>query len=199
MSGTEYNETSEMDNAEWPGEYNEAYPDYSDANWGEARRRGPPPVRTAPRQSTYNPSSRGAGAGGPFAPLAQVNALARSLNQQIATNSAAIRQVDTRVRNVITEQGRQGAALRREIADRRRETSALQRDLQFTRELAAVIPLIQSAAGPTSAIGQILPLAFLLPSDFLGSATGSGGANTGLLGGNNIVALGVIAATLLRP
>jgi hypothetical protein len=203
MSGSEYNESAEMDSAEWPGEYNEAYGDYSDASWNEARRRTPPPpVRTASRPSTYSPPMRGGTAGGPYASQQALNALRVQFNQQMTTNSNAIRQIDGRVRNVITEQGRQGAALRREIADRRRETATLQRDLQFTRELAAVIPFIQQAAGPGSGIAQLLPLVFLLPSDTLGSAlggSGTTGGSPGLLGGNNIVALGVIAATLLRP
>ena len=185
----EYADTTESESAEWPGESGEAYGDYSEAGWGEARRR-PPPVRTAPRPTTYRPS----GGGGDYVRKAEFASFMARTNAALTTNSAAIKQVDSRVRGVIAEQGRQGAALRREIAERKKETESLRRDVQFTRELAAVIPLI-SAANPR--IGQVLPLAFLLPSDFLGG-TGTSGSSGGVLGGNNLVAIGVIAATLLR-
>jgi len=191
-------DNTEMESAEWQGEYNESYPDYNEAMWSEARRRSPPPpVRTAPRQSAYTP--RPSGPAG-YVTQAQLQAALARVNAQMTTNSNAIRMVDGRVRQVIGEQGRQSAALRREVADRRRETEGLRRDLQFTRELSAVIPLIQ-AANPR--IGSVLSLAHLLPSDFLGGYGGGGGGGggttgSGAFGGNNLVAIGVIAATLLR-
>ena len=191
----EYSDTAEMENTEWSGESGKSYPDYSDASWGEAaRRRPPPPVRTAPRQSAYTP--RPSGTSG-YVTQAQLQAALARVNQQMSTNSNAIRAVDGRVRNVIAEQGRQTVALRKEISDRRKDTDALRRDLQFTRELSAVIPLI-AASSPK--LGALLPLAHLLPSDFLGNTGlgGSGSSSSSTLGGNNLVAIGVIAATLLK-
>jgi hypothetical protein len=193
----EYADTAEFESAEWPGEsseaYGEAYPEYSEA-WGEAqRRRRPPPVRTAPRQSSYAPRPSGAG----YVTQTQFATQVSRFNAALATNSAAIKQVDGRVRGVMSEQQRQGMALRREIAERKKETAALQQRVTYVSELAAVIPLVTANASPT--VQAIAPLAFLLPPDWLtGGTNGSGsGSGSSLLGSNNVVAIAVIAATLL--
>ena len=156
----------------------------------EARRQ-PPPVRTAPRQSAYTP--RTTGTTNPVS-QAQLAAFGARVTQQIGVNSTAIRTLDGRVRGVISDQGKQGAALRKEIMDRKKATDKLTGDLKSTRELGAIVGLI-SASGGTSTIARLAPLIFLVPPEtFSGYSPGSPSPG-GVLGGeNNLVALIAVAA-----
>jgi hypothetical protein len=167
----------------------EAYPDYNEAQWGEARRPMPRPVPTAPRRNAYSPPRQVTNS--PVTQQQLQQALAR-VSAQITTNSNAIRTVDGRVRSVTAEQGRQTAALRKEVSDRRKEAETLRRDLQSTRELSALLPLV---APPGTTLGNIAPLAHLLPSDTWGG-TGIGGSSSGGLlgGGSGLIALIAIAS-----
>jgi hypothetical protein len=191
----EYIDVAEYEpNAESSGEWAESpyeseYSEYAEAR--PQRRRPSPPVKTAPRQSAYSP--RPSGTGAPVTQQQLQAALAR-VSQQIGVNSNAIKTVDGRVRGVVAEQGRMGGALRKEMADRKKDTDGLRRDLQSTRELSALIPLV---AQPGTTLGNIAPLAHLLPSDTFsggGGSGGSGGTGSSLLGGSGIVALIAIAA-----
>lgn len=195
----EYTDTAEYEpNVENYGEWSESpyegeYADYSEARPQQRRRPPSPPVKTAPRQSAYSPRPSGT-----TAPVTQQQlqaALAR-VSQQIGVNSNAIKTVDGRVRGVVAEQGRMGGALRKEIADRRKDADKLRRELQSTRELSALIPLV---APPGTTLGNLAPLAHLLPSETFTGGGGSGGGDSGtmgssLLGGSGIVAMIAIAA-----
>ena len=169
---------------------------YGESGYGEARRRPRParPVRTAPRQSAYR--ARPTGTAAPVT-QAQLQAALARVSQQIGVNSNAVRTLDGRVRGAVAEQGRMGAALRKMTADRRRETDGLRRELQSSRELSALIPLV---APPGTPFGNIAPLAHLLPSETWGgaatAASGSspGGTGSSLFGGSNVIALIAIAA-----
>ena len=195
---SEYTDVAEYElNAESSGEWAETPYDSEYTEYGEARaprRRPAPPVRTAPRQSAYSP--RPSGTGAPVTQQQLQAALAR-VSQQIGVNSNAIKTVDGRVRGVVAEQGRMGGALRKEMADRKKDTDGLRRELQSTRELSALIPLV---AQPGTTLGNIAPLAHLLPSETFtgggggGGTGGSGGTGSSLLGGSGIVALIAIAA-----
>jgi hypothetical protein len=187
IESMEYSDSAENESyGDSSGEYNEA--SYGEAGYGEARR--PSPVRTAPRQSAYTPRPSGTSA-----PVTQVQlqaALAR-VSQQIGTNSNAIKTVDGRVRGLATEQGRITTGLRKEVTDRKKDADALRRDLQSTRELSALLPLV--TAGQTGPIATLAPLLFLLPPGTLtGGGSGDASSNSGsLLGGNNLVAIAAIA------
>jgi hypothetical protein len=194
----EYSDVAEYEpNAEAFGEWGESPYESEYAEYAEARpprrRPAPGPVRTAPRQSAYSPRPSGT-----TAPVTQQQlqaALAR-VSQQIGVNSNAIKTVDGRVRGVVAEQGRMGGALRKEIADRKKDAEGLRRELQSTRELSALIPLV---APPGTTLGNLAPLAHLLPSETFtggggGGGSGSGGTGSSLLGGSGIVAMIAIAA-----
>jgi hypothetical protein len=127
---------------------------------------------------------------------AQLQAALARVSQQIGVNSNAIKTVDGRVRGAVAEQSRMGAALRKMMTDRKKETDGLRRELQSTRELSALIPLV---APPGTTLGNLAPLAHLLPSEtWGGGSTAANGASPGvgssLFGGSNIIALIAIAA-----
>jgi hypothetical protein len=189
MNG-EYETIGEYEAESFP-EY-EAYPgEYSgEAAWPEARR-PMSAVRTAPRQSAYVP--RPTGTTNPVT-QAQLQAALSRVNSQMTINSNAIKTVDTRLRGVSADVGRQGAALRKEITDRKKANDSMRREMQSTRELGAVVGLLAAQGGT---IGTIAPLALLLPPDTLGlggpSSTDSG-TSSSLLGGSSLVPIVVIAA-----
>ena len=189
---SEYAENTEYESSEAYPEYSEAYPEYSEASWGEARRRPTPSVRTAPRQSAYVP--RPTGTSNPVT-QAQLQAALARVSSQIGVNSNAIKTVDNRLRGATAEIGRQGGALRKEIADRKKVTDGIRREMQSTRELGAVVGLLAAQGGP---LGTVAPLGLLLPPETLGLSGGassdSGGTSSSLLGGGSLVPVIAIAA-----
>ena len=156
---------------------------------GEARRIRP--IKTAPRQSAFTPRATSSPS---YVTQVQLQTALARVSQQIGVNSTAIKTLDGRVRGTAAEQGRLGAGLRKETADRKKESDTLRRNLESTRELSALLPLV-AKSGTT--LGNLAPLAFLLPPDVLGGATGgsSSGSSSGILGGgSSVVALIAIAA-----
>lgn len=124
-------------------EYDESYDEYDeyDESYDEAVRRPTArraPVRTAPRGSAYKPRPT---ATGPVTQAQLKEALA-VVSRQVATNSTAIKTIDGRVRGVTTEQARTTAMLRKEIVDRKKDQETFKKELQSTRELAALLPII---------------------------------------------------------
>jgi hypothetical protein len=131
----------------------------------EARRSaGRPPVRPSGGGNAYRsrPNNN-------FVSQAQLQAALGRVSGQITTNSNAIKTVDSRVRNVTAEQVRVTGALRKEMSDRKKETEAVRKELQSTREMAVILPLI---AGNN-------PLVGLLALGFGGSGFGGGGSTPG--------------------
>jgi hypothetical protein len=195
---SEYTENAEYDSSESYPEYSEAYPEYSEANWGEAKRRPSTPVRTAPRQSAYTP--RPTGTSNPVT-QAQLQAALARVSSQIGVNSNAIKTVDNRLRGATTELGRQGGALRKEVADRKKVTDGIRREMQSTRELGALVGILAAQGGT---LGTVAPLALLLPPEILGlsaASSDSGGTSNSLLGGGGLVPIIAIAAAagLIHP
>lgn len=137
---------------------------------------------------------------GNYVTQTQLQTAVARLTGQITTNSRAIKAVESRTNTIGAEQTRQSAALRKEIADRKKATDGLRNDLQQTKQIAALLPLIsqpssiQAFVAPTSGapatqqaqvlvasnntLNTLLPL-LLLTGD---SSSGSGG---GLLGGSD--------------
>lgn len=181
----EYNDSAEYGPSEWSGENSEAWGDSSEA-WGEARRRSAP-VRTAPRQSAYSP--RPSGAGAPVT-QAQLQAALARVSQQIGVNSTAIKTVDGRMRSLSTEQDRLQASVKKDMAERKKELETVRRELQSTRELSALIPMI---APPGTKLGSIAPLLHLVPGDILGTTLGGSSSGSGAPGGSNLLAIAAIA------
>lgn len=182
----------ETESADYEAEYSDyeaSYPDYSEAGWGEAKRR--PPVKPSGGKNAYSPP-RSAGGDRPVTQSQLKEALGK-VSQQISLNSNAIKTVDGRVRGVTEDQKKLGAFVRKETADRKKELEAVKRDLQQTKELSAIIPMVtHNMTGP---IATLAPLLHLIPADTLnsgGAGSGSGSSNS-LLGGSNLLAIAAIA------
>jgi hypothetical protein len=177
--------------SDWPGDSDDAY-DESDEGWGEARRRQRP-VRTSTGRNTYSP--RPSGASQPVT-QAQLQAALARVSQQITVNSGAIKTLDGRVRGVAADQNKLSALVRKDSAERKKGLDTVRRDLQQTRELSALIPLV-TYSDPTGPLARLAPLLFLLPSDALNGGSSSSSPSTGssdsLLGGSNLLAIAAIA------
>ncbi len=124
---------SEADGESWADAADEV-----DEALDEARRGGRrPPVRTSGGGNTYRPRPNNN-----FVTQAQLQAALGRVSGQIATNSTAIKTVDGRVRGLTSEQVRVTSALRKEIAERKKDAEAVRREIQSTREMAAILPIV---------------------------------------------------------
>jgi hypothetical protein len=100
-------------------------------------RRRPPAIRTpSPRSSFTQRTSPSAASQG------QVQAAARNLDAKIETLTNAVKALESRTNTVVAEQTRLGALVRKEITDRRKGTDGLRADLQQTKMLAVLLPLL---------------------------------------------------------
>jgi predicted RNase H-like nuclease (RuvC/YqgF family) len=117
----------------------------------EERSRGrAPAVRTPTRQSSFvqratpTPASQ-----------TQVQSATRNLDAKIETLSNAVKALETRTNTLAAEQDRQTAALRKEISERTKSADATRADLQQTKMLAVLLPLLtQESVDATDASGR---------------------------------------------
>lgn len=98
-------------------------------------RRRPP--RTAGGRNLYSPRPSSNNV-----TQAQLAAALAKVGEQIRTNSNAIATLNTRVETVATEQAKQNAAIRKEIADRRKTDDTLGRNIKQKLELLTILPLL---------------------------------------------------------
>jgi hypothetical protein len=177
------------DSAEAVGEAGEAW----NETWGEAyptEARRPPPVRPAPRTSSYAPRPTGGQA--PVTKSEFQSTIAR-LDAKMGTNSRAIAEVDTRARSAIAEVQRQNAAVRKEIDARRKAADSLRGDLQDTRETAAIAQIVANA-NPGTLISTLAPFLLFLPPGTISGSSGSSGSSSSL-GSTGVVLLAALAAS----
>lgn len=193
---TEY----DTENADYDSEYAEgpydSFPDWPEAGgWGEAKKKGGPPVKPSGGKNAYAPPKSGTDR--PVTQSQLKEALGK-VSQQITLNSTAIKTVDGRVRGVTEDQKKLGAFVRKETADRKKELDKVRSDLQQTKELSAILPMITSAM-PAGPITTLAPLLHLLPGDTLsggagGTSSSSNSSSSGsLLSGSNLIAIAAIA------
>jgi hypothetical protein len=165
-------ELDELDEA-FDEAYDEAY-DENDEGYDEAvRSRRPmrrPPVSTAGRRNAYRPRPDTGGV-----TQAQLKAALERVSAQIGTNSKAIKTVDGRVRGIASEQTRMTSALRKEVADRKKDGEVMRKEIQSAKELSVILPLI---AKDNPVIGL---LALSGGLGFGGSGSGGGDSTGNLL------------------
>lgn len=155
-----------------------------------SRPRGPA-VRTPPRQSSFaqRPAPTAAS-------QSQVQTATRNLDAKIETLSAAVKALETRTNTLAAAQDRQAAALRKEILERRKSIDATRSDLQQTKMLAVLLPMLtQESVDTTDATGRqvkvvtqsqnqlasILPF-LLLTQSSVGTDGGKGPFGDGIMG-----------------
>jgi hypothetical protein len=162
-----------------------------EADFGEAPRRVSR-VRPARPGTLFTPRPTGN-----YVTQVQLQAAMQKVEKQIQDNAKAITQVNGRLNTISTEQSKIVAAVKKESAERKKDTDALKRELQQTRELTAILPLLSapksqaltSDAGGLPAGTKVLvdggdTLSTLLPLLLLGGLGGSSGGG-GLLGGGS--------------
>lgn len=189
MSSSEYYTPGE---AEYP-EYAEYDGESFDEDYSEARPRPrarnlrpivPPAAKTA-YQARPSPSN---------VTQAQLQAALARVSAQINSGAAAVKAVDVRVRGVAGETERNSSALRREIADRKKEILGVRKDLQSTREMSAMIPLLSSlgGGGPMAAVMPMLLMGGDV-SNSDGNGSGGGTSGGGLFGGGSTGMIAMLA------
>lgn len=173
----EYDEYDEFDEL---SEYDEAAP----------RRRKPnrAPLKTAARGNAMVKPPRGG-----LASKAELDATAKKLDARIATNSTALKTLESRHRASEAEMGRISAALKKEIVIRKKQTTQVKTGLDESRQISMILPLIMANAAPGDKIAQMLPI-LMYSGAFSGS--GMGGSGTGNDNGMMMMAL---ALTLGQP
>jgi hypothetical protein len=154
--------------------------EYEDLEERTGRRR-PAPVRTPSRQSSFTPRQAPTAAS-----QGQVQAAARNLDSKIETLGNAVKALETRTTGLAAEQERTTALLRKEAGDRTKGVDATRAELQQTKMLAVMLPLIsqdttdaQDAEGrPIKVVTQsqnqlstLLPLMLLMPGMSGGGGT----------------------------
>jgi predicted RNase H-like nuclease (RuvC/YqgF family) len=160
-------------------------------------------VRTPSRQSSFMPRQTTTAAS-----QTQVQSATRNLDSKIETLSKAVQALETRTNSLSTAQDRQAALVRKEVTDRRRSTDATRSDLQQTKMLAVLLPLLnQDTTDATDDQGRpikvltqsqnqlttLLPLLLLLP----GYSSGGDGRGGGGLGGGDSTMMTLLLVLLL--
>jgi hypothetical protein len=175
-------EDYESDESDESGEY---FVEYDERSGGRRRPAGRgPKVRTAKRGNAV-PTKAGPG----YATKAELRETAKELDGRIGVNSRAIQATSAKVRSLDAETGRLGAALKKEVTDRKAETDALKKALAESKQIAMMLPLLSSQTTETiigtdgthnnvvidkgGTFSKILPM--LLMSGGLGGSSGGGG------------------------
>lgn len=148
-------------------------------------RRGQAPLRTPSPQSSFQPRPSSNGV-----TQAQLQAAVRTLDGKITTLAGNVKTLETRTGSVAAEQDRLGAALRREVEERKKATDATRRDLQQTKTLAVLLPLISQktedvtkndgttvkvVTQPGDSLTTVLPFLLLMGGTSGDSTSGGGG------------------------
>jgi len=159
-------------------------------------------VRTPARQSSFVPRQTTTPAS-----QTQVQSAARNLDSKIETLSTAVQALENRTNILSTGQDRQVALVRREVADRRKSTDAIRSDLQQTKMLAVLLPLLtQESIAATddsgnsvrvltqssNQLGILLPLLLLMPG-----YGGGGDSKGGFMGGGDSTMMLLLLFVLL--
>lgn len=160
----------------------------------ERTRRRRPPVRTPSRQTSFVPRSTPTPA-----TQGQVQAATRTIDSKIETLSNAVKALEARSTGLSASQDRLGAALNKEVAERKKVIDGTRADIQQTKMLSAILPLVtQTTADATdNTTGKSVKvltrsdnqLASLLPLLLLMSPGAGAGDGKGPLGGDNTMML----------
>lgn len=164
--------------------------DEEDEDLAERRRRRRPRRRSAPRtaRGKYSgirrPSSR-------YVTQIQLQTALAKVSTDVRTNGVAIKKVNGRVNTLSSEQGRQAAALKKEIKERKDENAKLKNNIQMATLLPLLTKKSLSATTAADTVGGVpVPagtrlategdgLSSLLPILLLSGSGGSGGLGGG--------------------
>ncbi|MGW2558068.1 hypothetical protein ACWCXB_02245 [Streptomyces sp. NPDC001514] len=153
-----------------------------------------PAVRTPSRRSSYSPRHTPAPAS-----QGQVQSTARNLDSKIETLAAAVKSLESRTNTLATDQGKLVATLRKEAGEQKKSSDVIRTDLQQTKLLALLLPMLTQETVDADADGKavkvvtrsqsqmadLLPFLLLMP----GLSGGSGNPHSGGLGGDMVTNL----------
>jgi X-X-X-Leu-X-X-Gly heptad repeat protein len=138
----------------------------------------PNPTSSMPRRPTGNHVTEG-----------QLNAAVDKLDGKITTLSNGVKTLETRTNTVASEQDRMGSAFRKEVEERKKALDAVQKDLQSTKMMSLLLPMltqkpvtVATAGGgstqvltqPNDSLTTLLPFMLLMGNNS-GGSSGSGG------------------------
>jgi hypothetical protein len=125
--------------------------DFADFEERSPRRNMRSQVRTPSRRSSFQPRQTTTPAS-----QTQVHAAARNLDSKIETLTTAVKALETRANSAATEQDRTTVALRKEITDRKKTADTIRGDLQQTKMLSVILPMVTQDTVPATntATGQ---------------------------------------------
>ncbi|WP_425148540.1 hypothetical protein [Deinococcus sp.] len=169
--------------------FDEAFDDADERVRGTSRRGGP---MGRGLSGVARGSSMPQRASGSYVTEAMLNAAVSKLDGKLDVVNRNSKLLETRTNTLANEQDRQGAALRKENADRKKEAEAIRRDLRQTRELSAILPLISRPAtvqvraadgttsvsalsGSSNTMSTLLPLMLMMSPGSSDGGSGSGG------------------------
>jgi predicted RNase H-like nuclease (RuvC/YqgF family) len=127
-------------------------------------RRGQTPLRTPSPQSSFQPRPSAN-----TVTQAQLQAAVRTLDGKITTLAGNVKTLETRTSSVAAEQDRVSAALRKEIEERKKSADGIRRDLQQTKTLAVLLPLISQKTEDVVRADGTVAKVVTQPSDSLSS------------------------------
>ena len=107
-----------------------------------------------------------------YATKADLEATAKRLDDRIHTSAAAIKTIETRSRGVEREVGTIGAALKKEIALRKKENAELKSRADQAAQIAMILPLL---GGGDDSFSRLLPS--MLYGGMFGGSGGLGGSS----------------------
>lgn len=160
--------------------YDEALDEASDEAFDEAARR--PAFRPITRPSVPNlRPAQPAQAMNQYVTRDQLKSVTDKVAAAFKTTNGAVAKLDARTQRLAREQTRLEAGLRKELTERKKEICAVRKDLQATREVSAILPVLTNLGGKSNTgLATLAPL-LLLGNDV--SCDGAQNNNSGLLGG----------------
>lgn len=152
-------------------DYVESDFEYDAEAWDEALPRGKFPSRPGvklPPRGNVIPRRVGPG----YASKADLDAVAKRLDDKVHANGTAIKTLETRSRGVEREVGTIANALKKEIALRKKENAELKSRADQAAQIAMILPLL---GGGTDSFSRLLPS--MLYGGMFGGSGGLGGSS----------------------
>jgi hypothetical protein len=164
-----------------------------EADFSEFEEAFRPAVRTPSSRSSFQPRTPVAAAS-----QGQVQAAARNLDSKIETLSNAVKALESRTNTLTSRVDRTASGLAREVVQRKKAEDAIRADVQQTKSLAVLLPLLSqktiTATDSTGATHNVLTqsdntFATLLPLFLILPGTSQADGTKGPFGGDMLTTL----------
>ncbi|MGW0391693.1 hypothetical protein ACWDYJ_12495 [Streptomyces sp. NPDC003042] len=158
-------------------------------------------VRTPTRRSSFAPRPTPTPAS-----QTQLQSTVRNLDGKIETLGSAVKSLESRTTSLTTGQSRLAASVRKEADERKKSSDAIRADLQQTKMLSLLMPMLTQESveatvdgKPTKVVTQSQsPMGGLLPFMLLMPGMSSGEPGKGGLGGGDMIMNLVLLSMLTK-